>query len=56
MDLNTEAQGAVALIIHSASGLSNTDHGSKSDPFVIVTWSKLGKTLSVQRFLTRCCD
>jgi len=45
VDMNTEAQGALAIVIHSATGLADTDHGSKSDPFVIVSWAKLGKTL-----------
>lgn len=51
VDLNTESQGVAVVVIHSASGLSDTDHGSKSDPFVLLTWSKLGKIMHVTRVI-----
>lgn len=46
-DSDTTSQGLAVVVIHSASGLSDTDAGSKSDPFVILEWSKLGKAMSV---------
>lgn len=45
VDLDTESRGVVVIVIHSARDLYDTDAFSKSDPYVAVTFSKLGKTL-----------
>jgi hypothetical protein len=45
VDLNTHNIGLAVIVIHSAEGISNTDTVSKSDPFVVITWAKLGKVL-----------